>query len=91
MMHCEFMTRGVSGVRKGEISQIKPPLNRECLYVQVGEAMQIVSGGLYHATEPLRHHCGMRNSLFSFEKTFNRSVKWLFVAIPFVEIICLPG
>lgn len=38
--------------RKGKVSQIKPP-KPECLYVQVGEAMQIVSGGLYHATEPL--------------------------------------
>eukprot|EP00747_Dinoflagellata_sp_TGD_P081863 gnl/TRDRNA2_/TRDRNA2_161473_c0_seq2.p1 gnl/TRDRNA2_/TRDRNA2_161473_c0~~gnl/TRDRNA2_/TRDRNA2_161473_c0_seq2.p1 ORF type:complete len:369 (+),score=62.56 gnl/TRDRNA2_/TRDRNA2_161473_c0_seq2:37-1143(+) len=30
-----------------------PPGSGECLFFQVGEALQIVSGGLYHATE----HC----------------------------------
>jgi len=40
--------------RRGAIAQISPPLGAgECLFFQVGEALQIVSGGLYHATE----HC----------------------------------
>lgn len=40
--------------RKGTIIQIhKPDGVGECLFFQVGEALQIVSGGLYHATE----HC----------------------------------
>ncbi|CAJ1459365.1 unnamed protein product [Effrenium voratum] len=39
--------------RKGAITQIKKPDVGECLFFQVGEALQIVSGGLYHATE----HC----------------------------------
>ncbi|CAK9089100.1 unnamed protein product [Durusdinium trenchii] len=40
--------------RKGKTIQIqKPDGVGECLFFQVGEALQIVSGGLYHATE----HC----------------------------------
>ncbi|CAE8724622.1 unnamed protein product [Polarella glacialis] len=38
--------------RKGAITQIVAPLG-DCLFFQVGEALQIVSGGQYHATE----HC----------------------------------
>eukprot|EP00811_Abedinium_folium_P000619 NODE_10568_length_1343_cov_2.432566.p1 GENE.NODE_10568_length_1343_cov_2.432566~~NODE_10568_length_1343_cov_2.432566.p1 ORF type:complete len:390 (-),score=126.87 NODE_10568_length_1343_cov_2.432566:174-1295(-) len=39
---------------QGAITQISvPPDVGECLFFQVGEALQIVSGGLYHATE----HC----------------------------------
>jgi len=40
--------------RRGTIAQITSPANAgECLFFQVGEALQITSGGLYHATE----HC----------------------------------
>jgi len=40
--------------RRGAIAQISAPADAgECLFFQVGEALQIVSGGLYHATE----HC----------------------------------
>merc|ERR1712217_589958 len=40
--------------RKGAIAQIVPPPGSgECLFFQIGESLQIVSGGLYHATE----HC----------------------------------
>mmetsp|Transcript_32162 Transcript_32162/g.88870 ORF Transcript_32162/g.88870 Transcript_32162/m.88870 type:complete len:380 (+) Transcript_32162:93-1232(+) len=40
--------------RRGAITQISAPAGSgECLFFQLGEAMQIVSGGLYHATE----HC----------------------------------
>jgi len=40
--------------RRGGIQQIKPPSGvGECLFFQLGEAIQVVTGGLYHATE----HC----------------------------------
>lgn len=40
--------------RSGRIVKVTaPPGSGECLFIQVGEALQIVSGGLYHATE----HC----------------------------------
>lgn len=40
--------------RKGAIAQISVPAGTgECIFFQIGEALQIVSGGLYQATE----HC----------------------------------